>query len=220
MRYNIEGGSLPILEMNLENGESVITQGGGMIWMSPNMQMDTATGSFGKAVGRMFTGESAFLNKYTAVGGSGFITVGSSLPGSIIPFEINPKEPIVVQKTGFLACTPGVELSVFFTKKVSSGVFGGEGLIMQKLSGSGMAFVEIDGYCKQYNLAPGQQIVVDTGYLAAMDATCRMEVQTVKGFKNMLFGGEGLFNTVVTGPGRVFLQSHPVAVLRAHMMMQ
>ena len=139
---------------------------------------------------------------------------------SIIPFEINPKEPIVVQKTGFLACTPGVELSVFFTKKVSSGVFGGEGLIMQKLSGSGMAFVEIDGYCKQYNLAPGQQIVVDTGYLAAMDATCRMEVQTVKGFKNMLFGGEGLFNTVITGPGRVFLQSHPVAVLRAHMMMQ
>ncbi|MEF2919179.1 MAG: TIGR00266 family protein [Acutalibacteraceae bacterium] len=215
MRYNIEGGSLPILEMNLENGESVITQNGAMIWMSPNMKMDTAAGGIGKAIGRMFSGESLFLNSYTAMGGPGFITVSSSVPGSIIHFEINPKEPIIVQKTGFLACTPGVELSVFFTKKISTGLFGGEGLIMQKLSGNGIAFVEIDGYCKQYNLAPGQQIVVDTGYLAAMDATCTMEVKTVPGIKNMFLGGEGLFNTVITGPGRVFLQSHPVSVLRA-----
>ena len=213
MRYNIEGGSLPIVEVSLENGETIITQGGGMVWMSPNLNMETTAGGIGKAFSKMFSGESMMQNRYTAMGGPGFITLASSFPGSIIPFEITPNQPMIVQKSGFLASSAGVELSIHFNKKFGAGFFGGEGFIMQRLSGQGVAFVEIDGYCKQYTLAPGQQLIVDTGNLAAMDASCSIDIQSVKGVKNMLFGGEGLFNTVVTGPGRVFLQSLPISNL-------
>ena len=213
MKYNIEGGSLPIVEVSLENGETLVTQGGGMVWMSPNLNMETTAGGIGKAFSKMFSGESIMQNRYTAMGGPGFITLASSFPGSIIPFEITPNMPMIVQKSGFLASTAGVELSIHFNKKAGAGFFGGEGFIMQKLSGQGVAFVEIDGYCKQYTLAPGQQLIVDTGNLAAMDATCTIDIQSVKGVKIMLFGGEGFFNTVVTGPGRVFLQSHPISTV-------
>ena len=213
MKYNIEGGSLPIVEVSLENNETLVTQGGGMVWMSPNLKMETTAGGIGKAFSKMFSGESIMQNRYTAMGGPGFITLASSFPGSIIPFEITPNQPMIVQKSGFLASTAGVELSIHFNKKAGAGFFGGEGFIMQRLSGQGVAFVEIDGYCKQYNLAPGQQLIVDTGNLAAMDATCSIDIQSVKGVKNMLFGGEGFFNTVVTGPGRVFLQSHPISTV-------
>lgn len=215
MRYNIEGDSLPIVEVNLDPNETIVTQGGGMIWMSPNLKMETSSGGLGKAFSKMFSGESIFQNRYTAVGGPGFITLASSFPGSILKFDISPNAPIVVQKSGFLASSTGVELSIFFNKKFSAGLFGGEGFIMQKLSGQGIAFVEIDGYCKQYTLGSGQQLIVDTGNLAAMDATCSMSIQKVPGVKNMLLGGEGLFNTVVTGPGRVFLQSHPISTVAA-----
>lgn len=217
MKYNIEGGALPIVEVNLEKGETIITQGGGMVWMSPNMKMETTAGGLGKAFTKMFSGESIFQNKYTAIDGPGFITIASSFMGSIIPFEITPNAPMIVQKSGFLASSLGVDLSIAFNKKVGAGIFGGEGFIMQRLSGNGIAFVEIDGYCKQYTLAPGQQMIVDTGNLAAMDATCTMDIQTVKGVKNIFLGGEGLFNTVVTGPGRVFLQSHPITTLAGNL---
>jgi uncharacterized protein (TIGR00266 family) len=213
MQYKIEGGSLPIVEVSLENGETIITQGGGMVWMSPNLNMETSGGGVGKMFSKMMSGESIMQNRYTAMGGPGFITLASSFPGSIIPFEIQPNMPIIVQKSGFLASSATVELSVHFNKKAGAGFFGGEGFILQKLSGYGTAFVEIDGYCKQYNLAPGQQIVVDTGNLAAMDASCQMDIQRIKGVKNMFLGGEGLFNTVITGPGRVFLQSHPISTV-------
>lgn len=215
MRYNIEGDSLPIVEVNLDPNETIVTQGGGMIWMSPNLKMETSSGGLGKAFSKMFSGESIFQNRYTAMGGPGFITLASSFPGSILKFDISPNAPIVVQKSGFLASSAGVELSIFFNKKFGAGLFGGEGFIMQKLSGQGIAFVEIDGYCKQYTLGAGQQLIVDTGNLAAMDATCSMSIQKVPGVKNMLLGGEGLFNTVVTGPGRVFLQSHPISTVAA-----
>ena len=135
------------------------------------------------------------------------IAFASSFPGAIRAVEITPDMPVIAQKSAFLAATPGVELSVHFQKKAGAGFFGGEGFIMQRLSGRGMAFLEIDGSAVEYTLAPGQQIVVDTGNLAMMDATCRIDVQTVRGAKNILFGGEGLFNTVVTGPGRVVLQT-------------
>lgn len=215
MRYNIEGDSLPIVEVNLDPNETIVTQGGGMIWMSPNLKMETSSGGLGKAFSKMFSGESIFQNRYTAMGGPGFITLASSFPGSILKFDISPNAPIVVQKSGFLASSAGVELSIFFNKKFGAGLFGGEGFIMQKLSGQGIAFVEIDGYCKQYTLGAGQQLIVDTGNLAAMDATCSISIQKVPGVKNMLLGGEGLFNTVVTGPGRVFLQSHPISTVAA-----
>lgn len=148
MRYNIEGDSLPIVEVNLDPNETIVTQGGGMIWMSPNLKMETSSGGLGKAFSKMFSGESIFQNRYTAMGGPGFITLASSFPGSILKFDISPNAPIVVQKSGFLASSAGVELSIFFNKKFGAGLFGGEGFIMQKLSGQGIAFIEIDGYCK------------------------------------------------------------------------
>ena len=143
------------------------------------------------------------------------IAFASSFPGSIRAIDITPDKPVVVQKCGFLASEQGVELSTFFQRKASSGFFAGEGFIMQKLSGHGTAFIEIDGHCVEYNLKPGQQIVVDTGNLARCDASCSIDIQTVKGVGNALFGGEGFFNTVVTGPGRVVLQTMPASAVAA-----
>lgn len=212
MKYLIQGETLPVVICNLDGGEQMITERGSMSWMSPNMQMETSTnGGIGKAFGRMFSGESMFMNIYTAKGGAGMIAFASSFPGSIKAFEIAPGKEIVVQKSGFLAAEKSVDLSVFFQKKLASGFFGGEGFIMQKLSGQGVAFAEFDGHIVEYDLQAGQQIVVDTGYLAAMTASCTMEIKSVPGIKNMVFGGEGLFNTVVTGPGHVWLQTMPIS---------
>lgn len=212
MRYEIQGETLPVVICHLEGGEKMITEGGGMSWMSPNMKMETTTnGGIGKAFGRMFSGEKMFQNVYTAEGGTGMIAFASSFPGSIKAYEIAPGEEMIFQKSAFLAGEAGVELSVFFNKKFSSGLFGGEGFIMQKISGYGTVFAEFDGHIVEYELQPGQQIVVDTGHLAAMTATCKMEIKSVPGVKNMLFGGEGLFNTVISGPGKVWLQTMPIS---------
>ena len=211
MRYNITGEPMPVVICDVDANESMITEKGSMVWMSPNMEMQTTAGGIGKAFGRMFSGESMFQNIYTAKGGPGMIAFASSFPGSIRAVEITPDRPVVVQKSGFLASEQGVELSVFFQKKGMAGFFGGEGFIMQKLSGHGTAFLEIDGSIVEYDLQPGQQIVVDTGNLAMVDVTCTIDVQRVRGVKNVLFGGEGLFNTVVTGPGRVVLQTMPIS---------
>ena len=210
MRYEIKGEPMPVVICSMESGESIKCESGGMDWMSPNMKMQTSGGGAGKMFGRMFSGESLFQNIYTAEGGPGVIAFASSFPGSIRAVEVTPDRPVVVQKRGFLASEPGVDLSVFFQKKLGAGLFGGEGFIMQKLSGNGMAFVEIDGYAVEYELQAGQQIIVETGNVAMMDATCTMDVVTVKGVKNVLLGGEGIFNTIVTGPGRVTLQTMPL----------
>ncbi len=216
MEYKIEGTPLPVVICHLGSGESMITERGSMSWMSPNMQMETTTGGgLGKALGRMFAGEALFQNRYTAQGGPGMIAFASSFPGSIRAFEIAPGRELIVQKSGFLAAESTVELSVFFQKKLGAGFFGGEGFIMQKISGRGIAFTEFDGHVVEYDLMPGQSMVVDTGYLAAMDATCSMEIQTVPGVKNMLFGGEGVFNTVITGPGKIYLQTMPISSVAA-----
>ena len=211
MNYQIKGEPLPVVICTLDSGESIMCESGAMSWMSPNMQMETVGGGVGKIFGRMLSGESMFQNRYTAVGGTGMIAFASHFPGSIRAVQITPDKPIVVQKSAFLACEPSVELSIFFQKKLGAGLFGGEGFIMQKLSGTGIAFIEIDGYAMEYDLKPGQQIIADTGYLAMMDSTCKMDVQTVKGVKNVVFGGESLFNTVITGPGRVILQTMPAS---------
>ena len=212
MRYEIKGETLPVVICQLEGGEKMITEGGGMSWMSPNMLMETTTnGGIGKAFGRMFSGEKMFQNIYTAQGGSGMIAFASSFPGSIKAFEIAPGQEMIFQKSAFLAGEAGVQLSVFFNKKFSSGLFGGEGFIMQKISGLGIVFAEFDGHVVEYELQPGQQIVVDTGHLEAMTASCQIEIKSVPGVKNMLFGGEGLFNTVISGPGKVWLQTMPIS---------
>ena len=218
MQYEIKGEPMPVVICQVAAGESMITQRGSMVWMSPNMEMSTGAGGLGKAFGRMFSGDSIFQNTYTAMGGPGMIAFGASLPGTIRAIPIDPAHPVIVQKRGFLASEQGVELSIHFQKKMRTGFFGGEGFIMQKLSGHGIAFVELDGSVVEYELRPGQSIVVDTGNLAMMDATCSIDVQMIKSVKNMFFGGEGLCNTVVTGPGRVTLQTMPVTGLAATLL--
>lgn len=212
MRYQIQGETLPVVICELEAGERMITEGGAMSWMSPNMKMETTSnGGIGKAFGRAFSGEKMSQNIYTAQGGPGMIAFASSFPGSIRAFEITPGQDMIFQKSAFLASEAGVQLSMHFRKKIGSGLFGGEGFIMQKVSGQGIMFAEFDGHVVEYELQPGQQIVIDTGHLAAMAATCSMDIQSVPGVKNMLFGGEGFFNTVITGPGKVWLQTMPIS---------
>ena len=190
MRYEIKGDTLPVVICYLENGEKIVTEGGGMSWMSPNMKMETTSnGGIGKMFGRMFSGEKMFQNIYTSMGGSGMIAFASCFPGSIRAFDITPGNEIIAQKSAFLASEAGVDCSVHFSRK--------------------------------YELKAGQKIVIDTGHLAAMSASCQMEIVTVPGVKNMLFGGEGVFNTEVTGPGHVWLQTMPISnvagVLREYM---
>lgn len=210
IRYEIEGGNLPVVICYPEAGQTLCSEGGAMSWMSPNMHMETHAGGLKKAFGRLLSGESVFLNEYTALGGEGMIAFASKFPGSIIPFRVTPGQGIIVQKRSFLAMEKGMDLSVYFQKKIGKGLFGGEGFILQRITGDGIVFLEIDGYCKEYELAPGESIVIDTGFLAAMSETCTMDVQTVQGAKNIFLGGEGLFHTRVTGPGKVFIQSMPL----------
>lgn len=213
MKYEIKGGTLPFVEITLDPNESVICEGGAMSWMSPNMKMATTGGGLGKMFTKAFSGEKMFHNVYTATGGQGLISFASSFPGNIVAVEVVPGKDIICQKSSFLAATSGVNVSVFFQKRLGAGFFGGEGFIMQKLSGSGIAFIEIDGAAETKYLNAGESIIVDTGYLAMMDNTCSMDIRSTGGVKNALLGGEGLFNTVVSGPGNVTLQSMPISKL-------
>lgn len=214
MQYEIKGTPLPVVICTLNDSESMICDKGSMSWMSPNMQMSTnAGGSVGKAFSRMFSGESMFQNIYTAKNGDGTIAFASSFPGEIIPIQVSNGNSIVAQKSAFMASESGVSMSIFFQKKFGSGLFGGEGFIMQKFDGNGTVFLEIDGSVINYQLAVGQSLILDTGYLAAMDSTVKVEVESVKGVGNVLFGGEGLFNTKVTGPGRIWLQTMPASAV-------
>ena len=211
MRYEIKGKNFPVVVCNLEQGEQMITEKGSMVWMSPNMQMQTKGGGLGKMFSKAFSGESMFQNVYTATGGAGMIAFGSSFPGEIKAIQVGPGQEMILQKSAFLAAEAGVDLSIHFSKKLGAAFFGGESFIMQRLSGQGMAFVEIDGDLMEYDLKPGQKIVVDTGNVAGFTPDVQMDIQTVPGAKNFLFGGEGLFHTVLTGPGRVWLQTMPIS---------
>ena len=211
MEYEIKGGAFPVVICQLASGERMITEKGGMVWMSPNMEMTTSGGGMGKMFAKAFSGESMFQNIYTAKGGSGMIAFGSCFPGRILPIQIAPGKEIVLQKSAFLASEAGVQMAVHFNKKLGTGFFGGEGFIMQRLSGSGMAFAEVDGELVEYDLAPGQQMIVDTGCVLGFDSTVSINIQQVKGLKNKLLGGEGFFNTVLTGPGKIWLQTMPIS---------
>lgn len=218
MKYEIKGGNLPVVVCTLDAGEKMNTQGGGMTWMSPNMKMETeGGGGLGAAFGRALAGEKIFRNIYTAEGGSGMIAFATSVPGAILAVEITPDKPIIAQKGAYLAGTEGIRTEMFFRKQLGAGLFGGEGFIMQKISGNGTVFLEIDGCAVEYELSAGQEIIVDTGNLAYMDASCSMDIVQVKGMKNVLFGGEGLFNTVVSGPGKVTVQSISLAEFGARL---
>ena len=214
MTYELKGGAFPVVVCQLADGEQMVTEKGSMVWMSPNMEMSTSGGGLGKMFSKVFSGESMFQNIYTARG-AGMIAFGSSFPGQIKAVTIAPGQDMILQKTAFLAAEPGVELSIHFNKKLGTGLFGGEGFIMQRLSGSGVAFAEIDGELVEYELREGQQIVADTGNVAGFTAGVKMEIQQVPGMKNKLLGGEGLFNTLLTGPGRVWLQTMPISSVAA-----
>ena len=209
MKYEIKGGNFPVVTCTLSSGEQMITEKGSMVWMSANIEMETQGGGLGKMFSKAFSGESMFQNIYTARG-EGMITFGSSFPGQTIPLQVSPGREMILQKSAFLASETGVNLSIFFNKKLGAGLFGGEGFIMQKISGQGIAFVEIDGELVEYDLKPGEALVVDTGNVAGFEATVSMDIRQVPGLKNKLLGGEGLFNTHLTGPGKVWLQTMPI----------
>ena len=210
MQYELKGGVFPVVVCQLADGEKMITEKGSMVWMSPNMEMETTGGGLGKMFSKAFSGESMFQNIYTARG-AGMIAFGSSFPGRILTLEVAPGREFILQKTAFLASEAGVQLSIHFNKKFGAGLFGGEGFIMQRLSGSGIAFAEVDGELVEYAPAPGQQMVVDTGNVLGFESSVAIDIQQVKGIKNKLLGGEGFFNTVLTGPGKIWLQTMPIA---------
>lgn len=207
MKYSIEGGALPVVRVYLEPGETMISEAGGRTWAKGDILTEsTSEGGAKKALGRMFSGESLFMSKYTAQGPAE-IAFASSFPGKILAIELGEGRSIIAQKKAFMCGTYGVEISLHMLKGLKKGFAGGEGFIMQKITGPGIIFLEIDGYCVEYDLQPGERMVLDTGVLAAMEETVNMEVEMVKGMKNIFLGGEGLFDTFVTGPGKVYLQT-------------
>lgn len=207
MKYAIIGQTVPAVEVELNAGESMFTQSGGMIWQTQGIMMTTnARGGLGKSLGRIFTGESIFMANYTAETNGAKVAFGSTVPGSIVPVDIS-RSDIICQKGAFLCAQQSVELKMAFTKKISAGFFGGEGFILQRLYGSGMAFLEVDGDMVERILAPGEVLKVDTGNVVAFEPSISYEIETVKGLGNIFFGGEGLFLTRLTGPGRVILQT-------------
>lgn len=224
MQYEIVGAPFPAVVCTLRRGEKMKTEKGSMVWMDPCMTMETTGGGgLGKMFGKALSGESMFQNIYTAQA-NGIIAFGSSFPGQIMPIEIKPGQEFIAQKMAFLASEMGVDLSVYFKEKLGRGFFGGEGFIMQRLSGQGTAFLECDGSLVRYELAAGQQMIVDTGNVLGFTGSVKMEIERIKGAKNVMFGGEGLFNTKLTGPGTIYLQTMPLAgiadVIASHMPVQ
>ena len=211
MKYEIKNQPFTVLTLHMDQGEAIKCQSGAMAWMSPGITMETKTGGLGGMFKKAIVGESLALNHYTATQ-AGELTLAKHCPGDIMAFNIG-EMPIIAQKTSFLAATEGVEMDIYLQQKASAGFFGGEGFLMQSYHGSGFAWLEVDGAVQERVLGVGEQLIVDSGYVAAMETSCTMEIQTVKGFSNIVLGGEGLFNTVVTGPGRVWLQTMPINAL-------
>ena len=211
MKYEITNQPFTVLTLHMDQGESIKCQSGAMAWMSPGITMETKTGGLGGMFKKAIVGESLALNHYTA-SEAGELTLAKHSPGDILAFNIG-ETPIIAQKTSFLASTEGVDMDIYIQQKAATGFFGGEGFIMQQYSGSGYAWLEIDGAVQERTLSVGEKLIVDSGYVAAMETSCTMEIQTVKGLTNIVLGGEGLFNTIVTGPGKVWLQTMPINAL-------
>lgn len=220
MDTKIIGDMLPAVVCRLDKGESVITENGGMSWMDEGIKMTTTTnGGLMKGIGRAFAGESIFMNMYTAEQDGVEIGFSSCFPGQILEFDLKEGESIVAQKRSFLCSEKTVDISMQFRKKIGAGFFGGEGFIMQKLTGPGKVYLEIDGNVIKKELADGEKLKVDNGYVAAMTQNVKLDIETVKGVKNVLFGGEGLFITTLKGPGTVWLQTMPVSKLASLLYM-
>ena len=214
MQTEVTGDFLPVVTCKLNKGESVFTETGGMSWMSQGIMMKTDTkGGIMKGLGRALAGESIFMNTYEAEQDGAEITFASGFPGQILEFDLKEGETIIAQKKSFLCAESSVQMAMHFRKKLGAGFFGGEGFIMQKITGPGKVFLEIDGNVTRKELAPGEVLKVDNGYVAAMTKEVDLDIETVKGVKNIIFGGEGLFLTTLKGPGVVWLQSMPIEKL-------
>lgn len=211
MNYEIKGNSLPVVVCRLNANETILSESGAMGWMSDNIVMDTnIKGGIFKGIARAFAGESVFLNTFTSRVNNGLIAFPSSFPGKIVAKQLSDNEYIICQKGAFLAGDSSISVEAFFKKKLGAGFFGGEGFILQKITGPGMVFLELDGHVEEYDLSPGEVMKVDTGNVAAFESSVKFDVETVKGIKNVFFGGEGLFLTVLTGPGKIYLQTMPI----------
>ncbi len=219
MRYDIQGTTLQTLDIFLSAGESVFTESGGMAWMRGDVAMETNTrGGLLKGLARSLSGESLFLTTYRCNSGQAMITFTPEAPGSVIPVQLGPQESRICQKDAFMVAEDSVTLEVFFRKKLGSGLFGGAGFIVQKVTGPGIAWVEIAGEVREYTLQAGETMQVDPGHLAMYEPTINYDITRVKGVKNILFGGEGLFLATLTGPGKVWLQSLPLSNLASKLM--
>lgn len=216
MKYEIKGSDLPMLEMQLERGEAVYTESGGMAWMSEGIDMETSgRGGLGKMLGRALSGESLFLTTYTCRAEQATIVFTPEAPGQIIALPLQAGHSMIAQKDAFMVAEDDVQIEMHFRKRLGAGIFGGEGFILQKLTGPGTAFVEIAGEVVPYELAPGQVLKVDPGHIAMYEPTVDYDIEMVRGVSNVLFGGEGLFLATLRGPGRVWLQTMPLANMAA-----
>ncbi|WP_346869791.1 TIGR00266 family protein [Clostridium sp. UBA5119] len=211
INYEIKGGSMPVAICYLNSGDKIVSESGAMGWMSDNIIMDSnMKGGLFKSIGRSLSGESLFLNTFTCSGNVGKIAFPCSVPGRIMAKELQPNESIICQKGAFMAAEDSVNLNIHFKKRFSSGLFGGEGFILQRITGPGTVLLEFDGHVEELNLNPGERIKVDTGHVAAFESSVNFDIEMVKGLKNIFFGGEGLFLTTLTGPGKVYLQTMPL----------
>jgi uncharacterized protein (TIGR00266 family) len=212
LEYQIKGGGLPYLEIFLKPGDTVYSETGAMSWMSSNVEMKTRSGGgLGKMFKRALGGESLFITDFRLKDGDrGLLAFASEFPGTIVAMELKDGETIIAQKDAFMCAEKSVDLDIFFQKKLGAGFFGGEGFIMEKLTGPGLVFFELDGDIVEHELAKGEELLVDTGHVALLESSVSFSVKMMKGFKNILFGGEGLFLATLKGPGKVWLQSMPM----------
>ncbi len=214
VKYRIDGTTLPVVTIELQPGQRVYSESGGMSWMSGNVEMKTTTGGgLGKMFRRAISGEALFLVEFYTNDGPGTVAFAAEFPGKIIPVELAEGQSIIVQKDAFMCAETSVDLDMQFRRRLGAGLFGGEGFIMQKLTGPGLVFVNFDGEIVEYTLEADQVLKVDTGHLAMMDPTVDFDITIVKGISNILLGGEGLFLATLRGPGRVWLQTMPMSKL-------
>jgi uncharacterized protein (TIGR00266 family) len=211
LKYQLIGTTLQAVTIELNPGQTVYSESGGMAWMSANVRMDTTSGGgIGKMLGRMFTGESLFLVDYSVSQGRGLVAFASEFPGKIVPIDLAQGQSVIAQKDAFMCAEKSVDVAIHFRKRLGAGFFGGEGFLMQKLTGPGLAFFELDGEIVEYTLQQGQTMMVDTGYVAMFEPTVDFDIEMVRGVKNIFFGGEGLFLARLRGPGRIWLQTMPM----------
>ena len=210
MQYRIEGTTLPVVTITLTPDDRIYSSSGGMSWMTESVEMDTNTGGgLGGMFRRALAGESLFVVDYYVKRNEGEVAFSAEFPGTILDLDLAAGQDVIVQKDSFLCAQKSVELNVHFNKKLGAGLFGGEGFMLQRLSGPGKAFVNFDGEILEKNLRPGELLRVDTGHVAMFEPTVDFDIETVSGFKNILLGGEGLFLATLRGPGKVYLQTMP-----------